>query len=439
MTTDTSLPRQPQPGGAPGLPALPTGKAEVLELSERYWNPGKTRFWTESGVPLVIGERAGYLLTDMDGHQLVDMHLNGGTYNLGHRNPELVATLVEALGRFDIGNHHFASVARAALAEALVATAPPGLRHVAYGSGGGEAIDIALKSARYATGRRKIVSVVKGYHGHTGLAVATGDARYAEIFLADRPDEFVQVPFNDLEAMGTALAGGDVAAVILETIPATYGFPMPMPGYLAAVKELCEQHGTLYIADEVQTGLMRTGELWAIAKHGVVPDVLVTAKGLSGGLYPVSAVLLGERAGGWLEEDGFAHISTFGGAELGCVVALRTLEMTLRPSTSDRVAALTRLFADRLALLQEAHPDWLVEVRQDGLVMGLVFATPEGAKPVMRELYEHGVWAIFSSLDPRVLQWKPGLLLDDATAHEVLDRLVAAVATTAAAARGAAS
>ncbi|RKS67957.1 acetylornithine/succinyldiaminopimelate/putrescine aminotransferase [Motilibacter peucedani] len=420
MTTVTTL-----------LPDLPIDKDEVLELSDRFWNPGKTRFWSDAGVPLVIGERSGYVLTDMAGRELVDMHLNGGTYNLGHRNPELTATLVEALGRFDIGNHHFPSVARAALARELVASAPPGLKHVAYGSGGGEAIDIALKSARYATKRRKIVSIVKGYHGHTGLAVATGDARYAEIFLADQPDEFVQVPFNDLEAMEAALAPGDAAAVILETIPATYGFPMPAPGYLRAVKDLCDLHGTLYVADEVQTGLMRTGELWAISKHDVQPDVLVTAKGLSGGLYPVSAVLLGERAGGWLEEDGFAHISTFGGAELGCVVALKVLEMTQRVETAVRVAELSALFAERLGALRDAFPDWLVEVRQDGLVMGLVFATAEGAKPVMRALYESGVWAIFSSLDPRVLQWKPGLLLDDETALRVLDRLEAAVARTA--------
>ena len=175
----------------------------------------------------------------------------------------MVAALTAAMQHFDIGNHHFPSLARTALAEALVSTAPPGLAKVVYGSGGGEAIDIALKTARHATQRRKIVSIVKAYHGHTGLAVATGDDRFAKLFLADRPDEFIHVPFNDLDAMEAALRGRDVAAVIMETIPATYGFPLPEPGYLAAVKALCERYGTLYIADEVQTGLMRTGELWA--------------------------------------------------------------------------------------------------------------------------------------------------------------------------------
>src|SRR6478752_7319329 len=164
----------------------------------------KTQFWIDSGVPLVIDRREGYFIYDVEGKRLIDVHLNGGTYNLGHRNPEVAAAVTAAMQRFDIGNHHFPSLARTALAEALVSSAPDGpngpiLTKVMYGSGGGEAIDIALKSARHATKKRGIVSVAKAYHGHTGLAVATGDERFATLFLADRPDEFTHVPFNDTD------------------------------------------------------------------------------------------------------------------------------------------------------------------------------------------------------------------------------------------------
>ena len=297
-----------------------------------------------------------------------------------------------------------------------------------YGSGGGEAIDIALKSARHATKRRGIVSVAKAYHGHTGLAVATGDERFATLFLADRPDEFSHVPFNDLDAMEAALRGRDVAAVIMETIPATYGFPLPAPGYLAGVKKLCERYGALYIADEVQTGLMRTGELWAITKHGVNPDILVTGKGISGGMYPVSAVLATEAAAGWLTEDGFAHMSTFGGAELGCVAALKTLEITSRPEVRSMVHYIAATFTGGLSKIQAQYPDWFTGIRQDGLVMGLEFGHPQGAKFVMKRLYENGVWAIFSTLDPRVLQYKPGILLTPAVCEELLERTEVAIA-----------
>jgi len=406
---------------------LATPKADVLAASERYWNPSKTRFWTDAGTPLVIGERAGYLLRDLAGNTLVDVHLNGGTYNLGHRNPEVVATLTAALAHLDIGNHHFAALGRAALAEALVTSGPIPDGKVVFGVGGGEAIDLALKSARYATGRRKIICAVGAFHGHTGLAVAAGNERYAERFLATRPDEFVRVPFNDLDAMAAALAGRDAAAVLLETIPATYGFPMPEPGYLAEVARMCAAAGTLYIADEVQTGLGRTGELWCVTKHGLCPDILVTGKGLSGGIYPVSATILGPAAAGWLQEDGFAHISTFGGSDLGCVVGLRTLEITQRPATRDRVDRLITTFTEGLARIAKDNPDWLVEIRQDGLVIGLRFDHPQGARFVSRRLYELGVWAIFSALDPRVLQYKPGLLVTDELAADLLERTATAV------------
>ena len=397
-------------------------KEDLLYKAKRFWNPDKTQFWTDSGIDLVIDRREGYYIWDMDGRRLLDMHLNGGTYNLGHRNPEVIAAVRAAMDRFDIGNHWFPSLARTALAEALVESAPASLTKAAFASGGGEAIDIALKSARHATKRRKIVSIIKAYHGHTGLAVATGDDRFSKMFLSDQPEEFIHVPFNDTDAMESALRSRDVAAVIMETIPATYGFPMPAPGYLERVKQLCEQYGSLYIADEVQTGLMRTGELWAITKHGIQPDILVTGKGLSGGIYPIAAALLSERAGAWLYEDGAGHISTFGGAEIGCVAALKTLEITTRPTVRSMVHYISDLIGTRLREIQAEMPDWFIGIRQHGVVAGLEFNHPEGAKYVMRELYQLGVWAIFSSLDPSVLQYKAGLLMTPNQCEDLLDR-----------------
>ena len=112
---------------------------------------------------------------------------------------------------------------------------------------------------------------------------------------------------------------------------------MPMPGYLKAIKEMCEKTGTLFIADEVQTGLMRSGEMWCIETYGVVPDMLVTGKGLSGGIYPIAAVVANERSAAWLKEDGWGHMSSFGGAELGCIAAHKVLEICARPETRSQV------------------------------------------------------------------------------------------------------
>jgi acetylornithine/succinyldiaminopimelate/putrescine aminotransferase len=405
---------------------------DILTLSERFVCPDRVRTFRGLGVPLVVGRREGYRLWDLDGRELVDLHINGGVFSLGHRNPELVGVLVDALGSLDIGNHHFPSVERALLAEQLVGLTD-GMRYAVFAASGGEAVDLALKSARRATGRRRVVSVTGAYHGHTGLALPAGDERSATAFLAEgAPGEFTHVPFADLVAMERELAAGDVAAVVLETVPATMGFPVPPPGYLAGVRRLCDRYGSLYVADEVQTGLGRTGPLWAVELHAVAPDVLVTGKGLSGGLYPIAATLLSERAGGWLEEDGWSHVSTFGGSELGCRVGRAVLDITTRADTTTRVAALTGRFARGLADLQHRHPDWLVEVRQTGLVIGLAFAHPQGGMLMTKALYDVGVWALFAGFDPSVLQLKPGLLMDDELADVVLERLDQAMGAVAA-------
>lgn len=378
-------------------------KQETMHLAEQYLCPDRVRFLRNVGIDLVIGRREGYRIWDVDGRELIDIHLNGGVYNLGHRNPDIVAALTDALETLDIGNHHFPSTERALLAQRLVELTP-GSHYAVFASGGGEAVDLAIKSARRATGRRKIVSVTDAYHGHTGLALAAGDEQAAANFLATDPD-FVRVPFNDAEALAAAIP--NAAAVILETVPATAGFPRPQPDYLPAVRQLCDDAGALYIADEVQTGLGRTGSMWGVEHFGVVPDILITGKGLSGGIYPIAATLLSERAGAWLETDGWGHVSTFGGAELGCRVAQKVLDLTEAADPPiDR-------WTTELAALQQRHPSWLVEVRQTGLVIGLKFAHEMGGMLMTKLLFDEGVWAMFAGFDRSVLQVKPGLLMTD--------------------------
>ena len=300
---------------------MTTEKERVLELTRRHVAPHRVDVWDAFGTQLVIGRREGYRLWDLDGRELIDLHLNGGTFNLGHRHPDVVEAMVTAAATLDVGNHHFASLARAELAERLAELTPGELTYTVFASGGSEAIDVAIKTARRATGRRRIVTLAAGYHGRTGLSGAAGEDGGAAYFLSDLPEDFAKVPFADPDAIEAELARGDVAAVLLETVPATYGFPVPPDGYLPAVKALCEEHDALYIADEVQTGLGRTGRLWGVETFGVEPDILVSGKGLSGGMYPIAATVMTPRAAGWLLENGWGHVSTFGGAEIGSASA----------------------------------------------------------------------------------------------------------------------
>ena len=415
-----------------GVAEEPGEKARILDLAEEYVCPNRVRFLRDAGIELVMGRREGYRFWDLDGAEFIDLHINGGVFSLGHRNPDVVAALVAGAETLDIGNHHFPSVQRAHLAQRLVELTP-GSRYAVFASGGGEAVDLAIKSARRATGRRRIVSVTDAYHGHTGLALAAGDESAAAAFLATGPsEEFTHVPFNDLDAMRAVLAEGDVAAVLLETIPATAGFPIPAADYLPGVRAVCDEHGTAYIADEVQTGLGRTGSLWAVERFGVIPDILVSGKGLSGGMYPIAATLLSERMGQWLEDDGWSHVSTFGGSELGCHVAQTVLEITTDPATRRRATAVSQRWSAGLAALHDRFPEWLVEIRQTGLVVGLRFGHEAGGMLMTRLLYDNGVWAMFAGFDRSVLQVKPGLLMDDETTDEALEAFGRACATGAA-------
>ncbi len=400
-------------------------KQEILEKSAAFWNPHKTRFWQDKGIDLVIGRREGYYIYDMDDRGFLDCHINGGTYNLGHRNPELLHVMHRTLSEsLDAGNHHFPTEGRALLAEKLARLSPGELHYSVFTCSASEAVDVAIKTARHATGRQKIVSVEHSFHGGSGLGTAVGDKRLSKLFNSEGQiwDLFEQVAFNDLTALEAILAKGDVAAFLVETIPATFGFLMPDPGYFQEVRRLTEKYNTLLITDETQTGFMRSGKMWCIESYGVTPDMIVTGKGLGGGLYPIGVTIIDKRYAGWLHEEGFGHISTYGGSELGCPLALRVLEICSRDEVRTNGEYVAQYLRIGLNELMSAYGEFFINVRQQGLIMGLEFNHPEGALHVMAQLYKTGVWAIFSAFDPSVLQFKPGLLWDKNLCNDFLDR-----------------
>ena len=180
-------------------------KRQTLEQAEKYLFPNRIQELQTLGVDLVIGRREGYRIWDLEGRELMDFHLNGGTYNLGHRNPELLSVLTASLDQADVGNHHFSNPERAQLAKRLAEAT--GLQYSVFTPSGAEANDVAIKSARRFTGRRKVVALEQGYHGRSGLSGAAGNADSARNFYSDYPDEFITVPFDDLAAMEHALAG----------------------------------------------------------------------------------------------------------------------------------------------------------------------------------------------------------------------------------------
>jgi putrescine aminotransferase len=252
---------------------------------------------------------------------------------------------------------------------------------------------------------------VGGYHGHTGLSLAAGDPEYRDPFGPNLPG-FTQVPFNDLGALDAAVDDA-TAAVIIEPIPATLGMVIPEPGYLAGVERVCRERGAYLIVDEVQTGLGRTGTMWCFQQEGIRPDLLTTGKGLSGGVYPITATLMTPEVHAFFDDHPFVHISTFGGAELGCVAALAALDVIEAPGFLDRVRSLGERFATGFAGLPFA-------LRRRGLFMGLKFAGDGDGMLAARDLIAAGVFAVFANNDTSVLQFLPPLTVSDADVDEII-------------------
>lgn len=408
--------------------SMSTDKSAVIDRFARHVSSGKAAFFRRAGIEFVMGRREGPYIWDIDGEKrLINCHCNGGVFNLGHRHPAVVQALIESVQTLDIGNHHLLSEPRARLAARLAELAP-GLTYTVFAVGGGEATDLAIKAARGYTGRQKIVSASGGYHGHTGFALFTGDEKYFAPF-GPRAPGFVQVPFNDVDALAAEVE--DAAAVILETIPATLGMPIPAPAYLPQVRRLCDAHGALLILDEIQAGLGRTGRLWAYEHFDIVPDMLLLGKGLSGGLYPMAATMMRKELERVFHADPFIHISTFGGAEVGCPVALKVLEISADPAFLAHVQAMAQVFADGFVDLQRRHAGVFVGLRQKGLMMGIEMVHPACGPLFTKAAYDNGFLSIYAANDTRVAQFLPPLIIERPLAEELLQRVDAALAQVA--------
>ncbi len=390
----------------------PTAKKQaIINTSSKHLSSEKVRFFKKYGMDFVMGQRQDSCLYDMDeSKQLINLHCNGGVFNLGHKNRELTELLKKALDDYDIGNHHLMSIVRAELAEQIATLMPGDLEYTVFGVGGGEAIDLSFKVARAFTKKTKIISAKGGYHGHTGLAIAAGDERYRERFGPQAPG-FVQVPFGNIEAIVKEI-DSDTAAVILETIPATLGIVIPKKAYLQSLKSECEKQNVLLILDEVQTGLGRTGKLWAFEHYNIVPDIVVLGKGLSGGIYPITATVLKKEIESVFHPDPFVHISTFGGAELGCVIAGRVLEISSDPKFLEHVNTLAQLFAEGIKPLIKQHKPYLKGLRQSGLMMGLQLADELSGPILTKTAYDNGLLLIYANNDPSVCQFLPPLTME---------------------------
>ena len=411
--------------------SLNTSAAIFNAFIERSWRSNAER-QISKGAEFVIGRREGVYMWDVEEkRRLIDCGAGGGVHGLGHRHPEVLQALRKALddGR-DTGLWSVPNAEYLKLQDRLAELAPkPSLNRSVVTLCSTLSVDLATMFAFRVTKRQRMLAYRHGYHGHTGFAaIVTGSPEEGVIDHYNLPAhaDFLE-DFGNIEELDRRLTK-DIAAFIIE--PMDYEtFAPASKEFLETASRLCQERGILFIIDETRAGLGRTGTLWATEQYDIEPAMLITGKGLSGGLYPASAVLMREDIyEQCMNEHRFAYISSLGGNEISCVVAAQVLDVASRPELLENVRSVGAYLAEKLDDVCRRHPDLLTTVSAYGLAVSIGLASRDIGRDLYREIFAAGVLChSVSEIDPPGLKLFPPLILAREQADEIADALETAV------------
>ena len=385
--------------------------AEVIEKYRQYINPGLARLLQFAGFADIEEKAEGCVLTTASGKQYLDFVGGFGVFTLGHRHPAVIAAAHRQLDLMPLSSRTFFNEAAVLLAERLAQIAPGDLQFTFFSNSGAEAVEAALKFARSATGKTDFVSAIGSYHGKTlGALSVTGREKYRTPFEPLLPG-VTFVPYNDLNSAANAITE-KTAAVIIEPIQGEGGIIPAAPGYLSGLRRLCDERGVLLIVDEIQTGLGRTGTMFACEQENVTPDLLTLAKALGGGVVPIGATM-GTPAV-WDKVFGanpLIHTSTFGGNSLACASGLAGLDVIVNENLALAARERGGQLINGLRGVQEEMPGALCDVRGRGLMIGVEFAVKDLAELTINFMAGHGIIAAYTLNNPKVIRFEPPLVV----------------------------
>jgi 4-aminobutyrate aminotransferase len=420
--------------------------ATLLEKDRELLSPAFGHY-----TDLVVDTAEGAWLHTLDGQSVLDFTCGIGVTNLGHRHPAVVRAVHEQVDRLwhVSGTAHHPQLTAAA--EALVGVLPAGLSSVFFGNSGAEAVEAALKLARRATGRSEIVAFLGGFHGRTygAVSLTASRSKYRTQMGPFLPGvHHVRYPYcfrrcghgpgepcpiaagEDLELLFKTLVPAEsVAAIVVEPIQGEGGYVVPPDGFLPRLREICDAHGIMLVADEVQTGFGRSGRMFAVEHVGVLPDIMCMAKGLGNGL-PIGAIAAKSSVmSKWHEGE---HGTTYGGNAVACAAAVAVIDTLRRERLPERAAALGEGVLQRARAWQARHPR-LADVRGRGFMIGLEFMegdrpAPEICKRVIRAALDQGLLLISCGLDENVIRLIPPLTIPEDELEKGLEILEAALA-----------
>ncbi len=394
---------------------------ETIEKYEKYLNPAVARLFRFMGLASVETKAEGWIITDSDGRKFIDCLGGYGMFCLGHRHPKVVEAVKGALDSIPMCGEILFNRPMADLAERLAEITPGNLQYSFFVNSGTEAVEGALKIARLATGRKKYIAAKNAFHGKTyGSLTATGRDLFRKPF-EPLLQNFTHVEFGNIEALEAAI-DTETAAFILEPIQGEGGIIVPPDGYLAAVRALCDKYGVLMIADEVQTGIGRTGKWFGVDHEGVTPDIMALAKALGGGIMPIGSFTATPEVWAGLIESPFLHTSTFGGNQMACVAGLATLKVIEEEDLLNRGALAGAYLKKGLEEVQKDYPLVIKDVRGRGMMIGIEL-TKEGAGGMLMSLMiDSNILVAYTLNNPKVIRMEPPLTMP----IEVIDQVLTA-------------
>ncbi len=404
-------------------------QAQVVEQYTKYVNPYLARLMNFAGFGVEVRGEGCYLF-DHEGRKYLDCLGSYGVFALGHRHPRVVEAVRRQLDVLPLSGKVFFNQQLGELSEKLAQITPGDLTFSFISNSGAEAVEAALKFAKGTTGRSKIVSTHGGYHGKTIAALATtGREKYRKSFEPLMPG-VTFVDYGDFQAMNRAI-DGDTACVIIETIQGEGGIHVATDGYLRLIREKCDATGALLIADEVQTGLGRTGRMFGCEYDGVVPDMMTLAKSLGGGVVPIGATIA--RPFVWeaiFAENPLMHTSTFGGNPLACAAGLAAIEVIETEGLVGRAETVGALLKQGLEEAQRKHPELVAEVRGRGLMLGVEFTMDDVAELTIAQMTKRGLIAAYTLNNRRVIRFEPPLIITEKEAIWASETFLEALSET---------
>ena len=406
--------------------------AETVDSYEQFYNRGFIGYRksvTEAGQFAALEwSGQGAILHDLLGREYIDCLGGYGIFSSGVNHPKIVKAVSDQLTRMALNSQELLEPWRAALARVLAEVTPGDLQNSFFINNGTDAIEGAIKLTRLYTNRNTFISTLGGFHGKSmGSLSLMGKASFREPFMGGLQDVRF-IPYGDADALEEEFRRGDavgvrIAGVVLEPIQGEAGGVVPPDDFFPRARELCTRYGALLIADEIQTGMGRTGKLWGVDHWDVAPDIMCLGKSIGGGVMPLSAFISTARIWEVMIPNPIIHSTTFGGNPLACAAGLAAIQVTLEEDLPGQAAAKGTFLLRELECLRQKYPQVLTEAHGKGLLIGMEFPAQEVGWKVASGLFKRGVLVAGTYSKAQVIRIEPALAIPMELLQEMLNRL----------------